>query len=308
MSSLSTDFKRFSLFGYPVLHSTSPAFHNAIFGFLGEGKSCDTFSTSQVFPEMHCVATSLAGLVSPDKAERRSSVTKPVKGLIIPHLDGITPEVRATGAVNTIVKVEDKLVGTNTDILGVKNALLRGLRLQHPGTNISPQGRYPAALRGAGLVIGGGATTRSAAHALATLGLHPIYLVNRDVAEVEAVQMALPHLTLVHLRHPDQVEELLAQPTSPRILMIVGAIPAFAPVTPAERMVYTTASSILSIPYTPPELPSDSTLSLPKKRLFLEMAYKPRITPMLRIAAAHGWDPIDGIQAMIEQGYAQQRM
>ena len=28
----------------------------------------------------------------------------------------------------------------------------------------------------------------------------------------------------------------------------------------------------------------------------------------LRIATAHGWAPIDGIQAMIEQGYAQQRM
>lgn len=28
----------------------------------------------------------------------------------------------------------------------------------------------------------------------------------------------------------------------------------------------------------------------------------------LTIATAHGWDPINGIQAMIEQGYAQQRM
>ncbi|KAJ7502888.1 hypothetical protein B0H11DRAFT_1854032 [Mycena galericulata] len=86
------------------------------------------------------------------------------------------------------------------------------------------QGRYPGKL---GVVIRGGATKRSAAQALATLGLHPIYLVNRDVAEVEAgehlgfirrrsfpnityyqaiVQTALPKLTLVHLRHPDQVE------------------------------------------------------------------------------------------------------
>ncbi|KAJ7502889.1 hypothetical protein B0H11DRAFT_1711504, partial [Mycena galericulata] len=34
-----------------------------------------------------------------------SSVTMPVKGAIIPYLDGIRPEAHATGAVTTIVKV-----------------------------------------------------------------------------------------------------------------------------------------------------------------------------------------------------------
>ncbi|KAJ7497014.1 hypothetical protein FB451DRAFT_1120135 [Mycena latifolia] len=316
MSSPSTQGKKFHLYGYPVLHSASPAFHNEIFGLMGEGKHYTTVSTSKVIPEM------LQELHSDNVGG--SSVTMPIKTAIIPYLDDITPEARATGAVNTVVKVGGRLLGTNTDILGVKNALLRALRLQYPDATIPSQGRYPDNC-GAGLVIGGGATTRSAAHALATLGLHPIFLANRDVAEVKAgacafrwrfpsaneddtVQVALPHLTLVHLQHPDQVEEVLAQPTSPRILMIVGAIPAVAPVTQAERMVYTTVSSILSIPYNPPRLPPGSMLPLPRKRLFLEMAYKPRITPMLKIAAAHGWDPIDGIQAMIEQGYAQQRM
>lgn len=109
-----------------------------------------------------------------------------IKSSIVPFLDRLTHEARVTGAVNTVVKVGGKLVGTNTDILGVKNALLRALRLQHPDMVISPQGRYPDNFGGAGLIIGGGATTRSAAHALATLGLHPIYLVNRDVGEVKA--------------------------------------------------------------------------------------------------------------------------
>jgi quinate dehydrogenase len=114
----------------------------------------------------------------------------PIKTSIIPYLDDLSPEGRVTGAVNTIVKVPTpngyKLVGTNTDILGVKNALLRTLRLQHPDVSISSQARYPASVKGAGIVIGGGATTRSAAHALDTFGLHPIYLINRDPDEVEA--------------------------------------------------------------------------------------------------------------------------
>ncbi|THH16784.1 hypothetical protein EW146_g3902 [Bondarzewia mesenterica] len=308
--------KNLGLYGYPIAHSASPAFHNLVFSRLGEGKHYGSFSTSKVISEMLEILRS--------DTFGGCSVTMPIKGTIIPYLDEISPESRETGTVNTIVKVPSsssptkfKLVGTNTDILGVHNALLRSLRLQHPSLTITSKARYPQGLGGAGVVIGGGATTRSAVYALSMFGLHPIYLVNRDKGEVEAVQQAFPHLvsrgSLVHLNHPDQVESLLAQPTSPRILMIVGAIPALAPVTKEERMVYTTASSILSIPYNPGE-PEYSTedgtdlIPIPTKRLFLEMAYKPRNTPMLRIAAAHGWEPIDGVQAMIEQGYAQQRM
>ena len=125
------------------------------------------------------------------------SVTMPIKTAIIPYLDGLTPEASSTGAVNTIVKVPDhdqpstyKLIGTNTDIFGVKNALLRALHSQHSSLSqskiMSPQARYPKSARGAGVVIGGGATTRSAVHALWTMGLEKLYLVNRDAGEVEA--------------------------------------------------------------------------------------------------------------------------
>jgi hypothetical protein len=71
--------------------------------------------------------------------------------------------------------------------------------------------------------------------------------------------------------------------------MVVGAIPSFAPVTREERMVYTTVSSILTIPYDREETEVldvvDGELPLPKKRLFLEMPYKPRITPMVGISS-----------------------
>ena len=104
------------------------------------------------------------------------------------------------------------------------------------------------------------------------------------------VHAALPHIpNLVHLTHPDQVESLLvptspSDHTKPRILMIVGAIPSFAPITREERMVYTTVSSILTIPYdrgVEVEGGDGGELPMPVKRLFLEMPYKPRITPMV---------------------------
>ncbi|KAG6901925.1 hypothetical protein C0995_006636 [Termitomyces sp. Mi166 len=252
----------------------------------------------------------------------------PIKAAIVPYLDEISPESRITGACNTIVKVPTnggyKLVGQNTDILGVRNALLRALRSQFPTSIISPEASYPAQT-GAGVIIGGGATTRSAAHALSLLGLSPLFLVNRDPAEVEAVQSSFS-LTIVHLKNSEDVERHLGQPESPKVLMVVGAIREFrpshyisisqftsgsaaatAPVTPQERGVYSTVSTILTIPYVKPAQMDDG-LPLPEKRIFLEMAYKPRLTPMLKVALAHGWHGVDGVQATVEQGLAQQRM
>lgn len=178
-----------------------------------------------------------------------ASVTMPIKASILPYLDEISHECQVTGACNTIVKVPTssgfKLVGQNTDsapyschisgngvdivpVLGVRNSLLSGLRSQFPDVTIHSESAYPSSVRGAGLIIGGGATTRSAAYALTLLGLSPIFLINRDVEEVRAVQKSLSHLNVIHLKSSDDVERLLAQPDSSNILMIVGAIREFA--------------------------------------------------------------------------------
>ncbi|KAJ7483333.1 hypothetical protein FB451DRAFT_1364297 [Mycena latifolia] len=308
--------KKFPLFGFPIAHSAAPAFHNHCFKSLGTESTYTLWSTSKVTEEM------LAVINSEDCGG--AAVTMPNKTAIIPFLDEVSPESQITNACNTIVKVPMpnggvKLVGQNTDILGVRNALLRALKEQHPNpsspipSDASAAYPRPSASSGplAGLVIGGGATTRSAAHALTLLGLAPIYLINRDVDEVRAVIDAMPHLSahggLIHLRDPADVETHLIGEGKARILMAVGCIPSFAPQTAAERMVYTTASAVLTVPYIVPTIDSP-VLPYPTQRLFLEMPYKPLETTMYKVAAAHGWYVIDGVQAMIEQGLAQQRM
>jgi shikimate 5-dehydrogenase len=45
-----------------------------------------------------------------------------------------------------------------------------------------------------------------------------------------------------------------------------------------------------------------------KRPIFLDMAYHPRNTHLLKLADALGWQTISGEVAMIEQGLAQQRM
>ncbi|KAF7345465.1 Pentafunctional arom polypeptide [Mycena venus] len=298
--------KKYYLFGYPIAHSSAPALHNHCFKSLGTESTYTIWSTSKVTEEM------LAVIHSDDCGG--AAVTMPNKTAIIPFLDELSPESRITNACNTIVKIPTanggvKLVGQNTDILGVRNALLSALKEQHPNRPIptDASAAYPSHGSFAGLVIGGGATTRSAAHALTLLGLAPIFLINRDVDEVRAVMDAMPHLSskggLIHLRDPADVETHLVGEGKARILMAVGCIPSFAPQTLAERMVYTTASAVFTVPYVVPTVdsprsPVPHTASLPRNAE----------TIMYKVAAAHGWYVIDGIEAMIEQGFAQQRM
>lgn len=172
------------------------------------------------------------------------SVTMPLKIAIMEHLDEISPESMATGACNTIVKVVGdggtKLVGTNTDFLGVRNSLLAALGKQHPSVSVGTTEKYTPG-QASGMVIGGGATTRSAVHALYTLGMNPIFLANRDAGEVqdtishfeERSDASDPRrLRLLHLNSVDDVESYLgpgAKNRQPRIAMVVGAIPGERP-------------------------------------------------------------------------------
>ncbi|KAF5383256.1 hypothetical protein D9615_004904 [Tricholomella constricta] len=314
--------KIFYLFGYPVAHSAAPALHNLCFANWSQQTPLNTYeiwSTSKV-------TDAVIQTLSRDDCGG-SAVTMPIKAAIIPFLDEVSPESRITGACNTIVKVPTnsgyKLVGQNTDILGVRNALLRALRSQFPRMEIPSEASYPSYLGAGGVIIGGGATSRSSAHALTLLGLTPLFLVNRDRAEVRAVQESLPHLDIIHLQSPDDVETYLGQPDSVKVLMVVGAIPSTPPATPQERLVYSIVSTVLTIPYLKPEAPSEG-LPIPERRIFLEMAVQTmlallaqpwRMDGMVSMVSRHvprsrTSNFVNSVyyKAMIEQGLAQQRM
>jgi shikimate dehydrogenase len=52
-----------------------------------------------------------------------ANVTVPYKQTVMPLLDRVEEEAASVGAVNTIVRSEDKLVGFNTDVGGIVDAL-----------------------------------------------------------------------------------------------------------------------------------------------------------------------------------------
>src|SRR3712207_7384217 len=84
------------------------------------------------------------------------NVTHPCKQLVLEHLDELSPDAAALGAVNTVVLRDGRAVGHNTDWSGFARAFDRGL---------------PEAPSDRVVLLGAGGAGAAVAHALLTLGV-----------------------------------------------------------------------------------------------------------------------------------------
>jgi shikimate dehydrogenase len=108
-----------------------------------------------------------------------ANVTIPHKQAIRPFLDEIDPAAQAVGAVNTIVRRNNRLIGFNTDTFGFKRALLE------TGIVINDQ---PCA------ILGAGGSARAVVYVLHESGAR-ITIYARDVAKASALSSETRALT-----------------------------------------------------------------------------------------------------------------
>ncbi len=106
--------KIYGILGRPVVHSLSPAMHNAAFKELGLNAVYVAFPVTDL-------AGAVAGLRGLDI--QGASVTIPFKEEIIPLIDQVDPQAARIGAVNTLVNRGGRISGYNTDWLGALAAL-----------------------------------------------------------------------------------------------------------------------------------------------------------------------------------------
>ncbi len=104
------------------------------------------------------------------------NITHPVKQLVLKHLDQLSPEAEAIGAVNTVVFTDGQAVGHNTDLAGFSRALTTGL---------------PGAALGTVVLVGAGGAGAAIGHALLTLGVADLRVVDVDPARAERLAAAL---------------------------------------------------------------------------------------------------------------------
>lgn len=265
--------KKFFLFGNPIAHSKSPLLHNTGFRELG-------LPHQYTFLESATVDESVrAAIRSPDFGG--ASVTIPHKLDIMPLLEEISSHAQMIGAVNTIVPFvqdgETKLRGDNTDWLGIRELVENNLSSENEITSSSTS-----------LVLGAGGTSRAAIYALHAIGFKTIYLYNRTYANSAKVVASFPlDYNIVPLTSLDSFP-------SEAPAAILSTVPASGTATEDEP----NAEAGVVIP--------SSILSRAKGGVVVDMAYKPKLTPMINLAEKkEGWKAIPGIMMLLEQGYHQ---
>lgn len=300
------------IYGSPVAYSVSPLIFNdyiwKALGLDGQGYNYGSYECpSTDNPE----SAWRSNMRKPD--HMGSSITMPIKLSVMPYLDELTPEAKAVGSVNTtkLYERDGKLVhiGTNLDIKAILNSLrqsLTGIASPFP-SSVPNRFRLGCA---AGLVIGAGGATRAAIYALHQMQLSPIYVLNRDSGETQAIIEQFPDIDLRALTSVEQAKAEIKglERQSVKLCLGVGCIPSAEPVTESEKMVYDVARAIFSYPYESPETihaDNGECFSLPKKAIFFDMAYKPVMTLLRVMAEELGWQTGSGVDIVAENCFEQ---
>jgi shikimate dehydrogenase len=104
------------------------------------------------------------------------NITHPCKQLVLEHLDDLSPDAAALGAVNTVVFTDGHSVGHNTDWSGFARSI---------------SNRLPDAVLDRVVLLGAGGAGAAVAHALLTLGAGVVHVLDLDEARSTTLAASL---------------------------------------------------------------------------------------------------------------------
>ena len=169
---------------HPAGHTRSPAMHNAAYHALGIDAH---YRAWDVRPEH------LADAVAAFRARgvRQISVSIPHKQAMLAQVDELEPVVRAIGALNTVIREGDRLIGTNTDWMGALRALERAVPVRGQRA----------------VVLGAGGTARAVVYALRQRDCE-VFVLNRTLERARSLARELGAAGAFEL---DALERLVPQ-------------------------------------------------------------------------------------------------
>jgi len=249
-----------AVLGSPISHSLSPALHRAAYRALGlRGWSYEAHEVQ---------AGELAGFVSglgPQWAGL--SLTMPLKEAAFEVADEVSDLARDVGAINTLVRRPvGGWSGDNTDVYGVTAALREAGRAQV----------------GCALVLGSGATARSAVAALARLGCAKVIFAVRSGARQETLDQAGRAGLAVEVVALGRLADSLAEAQ-----VVVSTLPA-------EALTGVAPSGTL--------LPVGSLRS---DHLLLDVVYTGWPTPLALAFQSAGASTVSGLEMLVHQAAEQ---
>ena len=250
---------RAAVLGSPIAHSLSPVLHRA--GYTEAGLHGWSYEAHEV--DAPALPAFLEGL---DEQWRGLSLTMPLKEVAMGLATSVDEVAQRSRAVNTLVRRPDGgWDATNTDVLGLVRALRPHL----------PQGANHA------LVLGSGATARSAVLALAELGVSTLTVRARDTA---------------------RAADLLTWALDDRSGIRSGSVAALGPwVTSADDVVVST------LPAAAGEVVA-STVPPEHRGVLLDVVYAGWPTPLARSGERAGMTVVSGLDMLVHQAAEQFRL
>ena len=247
--------------GDPIAQSKSPVIHKHWLQALGlEGD----------YRRAHVPEDALSAYFEQRRADsdwRGCNVTIPHKQAVAPYLDRVDPAAEKIGAINSVVREGDMLVGYNSDAPGFLEPLRPLLAQRH--------------LFRMARIIGAGGAARAVAHALWEEGF-TLVIVARDPAKAESLRS---DFDAAH--------------------SYVGALQDFARPTDFafdDRrgiLDIVVNASALGMAGRPP-LQLDFS-HIPPGAVVYDIVYAPLETPLLAEARARGFPTVDGLEMLIGQ-------
>jgi len=148
---------------HPAGHTRSPAMHRAAYAALGLNADYEIFDVRR---------EELARAMEGYRAQglRQLAVSIPHKEAMLALVDEVEPVARVIGAINTVTRVGEQLIGTNTDWIGALRALERETTL--------------AGKRA--VVLGAGGTARALVYGLRERGAE-VHVLNRTRERAESL-------------------------------------------------------------------------------------------------------------------------
>ncbi|GAB4505366.1 MAG: shikimate dehydrogenase [Anaerolineales bacterium] len=289
-------FFHLGLIGYPLGHSLSPKIHAAAL------ESCGLRGDYSLFPIAPDDQQGLRDLLARVRsgAIHGLNVTIPHKQNVISLLDELTPTAQAIGAVNTIYRRGDKLIGENTDAAGflsdVKKfladspfGLQRSAVTTYPKRNhyakklakIRANSRLREALCGSGrqlrsaLILGAGGSARAVVYALVRDGWEVTIAARRLEQAQELASHDARAVYALRITH-DELSSL------PAVALVVNATPVGM------------APNIHHSPW-PANLP------FPPHAAVYDLVYNPSETQLVKDARAAGLPATTGLGMLVEQ-------
>ena len=253
------------LIGWPVRHSLSPTIHNAAFKELSLNWRYVPLPVPPGSESAAVCGLSGLGFVG-------ANVTVPHKTVVMEHLDSLTDEAKAIGAVNTLVVREEDdgmrtIHGHNTDCSGFVGSLER------EGFSIAGE---------RAVVCGAGGAARAVVFGLLTAGAAEVVLLSRRVERAEHVA------TDFRSESQGRIRALLLGP---------------------DALIESARTSALLVNATPVGMAPGVTESIwpdgaavPSELTVYDLVYSPEETRLLRQSRSAGARTLGGLEMLIAQG------